>query len=85
MINRVTIFVMDSVGIGALPDSEKFGDIGVNTLGNIAKATGGLNLPNLVKLGLGNIDGLEGLERAHGICIYFCRLRVHDLHKELQH
>lgn len=62
MINRVTIFVMDSVGIGALPDSEKFGDVGVNTLGNISKQMGGINLPNLVKLGLGNIDGIEGVE-----------------------
>ncbi|MCT4565228.1 MAG: phosphopentomutase [Maledivibacter sp.] len=64
MINRVTILVMDSVGIGALPDSEQFGDIGVNTLGNISKAMGGINLPNLVNLGLGNIDGLEGLDTA---------------------
>lgn len=62
MINRVTILVMDSVGIGALPDSEKFGDIGVNTLGNISKEMGGIDLPNLVKLGLGNIDGIEGLD-----------------------
>ncbi|WP_432664808.1 phosphopentomutase [Wukongibacter baidiensis] len=62
MINRVTIFVMDSVGIGALPDSEKFGDVGVNTLGNISKEMGGISLPNLVKLGLGNIDGIEGIE-----------------------
>lgn len=62
MINRITILVMDSVGIGALPDSEKFGDIGVNTLGNISKKMGGINLPNLVELGLGNIDGLEGLD-----------------------
>lgn len=64
MINRVTILVMDSVGIGALPDSEKFGDIGVNTLGNIAKEMNGINLPNLVKLGLGNIDGIEGIDSA---------------------
>ncbi|RKD27859.1 phosphopentomutase [Caminicella sporogenes DSM 14501] len=62
MINRVIILVMDSVGIGALPDSEKFGDIGVNTLGNIAKKTGGIDLPNLVSLGLGNIDGIEGIK-----------------------
>ncbi|SHJ48449.1 phosphopentomutase [Paramaledivibacter caminithermalis DSM 15212] len=61
MINRITILVMDSVGIGALPDSEKFGDIGVNTLGNISKKMGGINLPNLIKLGLGNIDGIEGV------------------------
>lgn len=64
MINRITILVMDSVGIGALPDSEKFGDIGVNTLGNISKEMGGIKLPNLVKLGLGNIDGIEGVEKA---------------------
>lgn len=63
MINRVTIFVMDSVGIGALPDAERFGDVGANTLGNISKEMGGINLPNLVKLGLGNIDGIEGVER----------------------
>lgn len=62
MIDRVIILVMDSVGIGALPDSEKFGDVGVNTLGNISKKTGGIDLPNLVKLGLGNIDEIEGLE-----------------------
>ncbi|WP_408633760.1 phosphopentomutase [Paramaledivibacter caminithermalis] len=60
-MNRITILVMDSVGIGALPDSEKFGDIGVNTLGNISKKMGGINLPNLIKLGLGNIDGIEGV------------------------
>ena len=59
MIKRVIIFVMDSVGIGALPDAEKFGDIGVNTLGNIAKASESFNIPNLKKLGIGNIEGLE--------------------------
>jgi len=62
MINRVIILVMDSVGIGALPDSENFGDVGVNTLGNISKVMGGIRLPNLVKLGLGNIDGIEGVD-----------------------
>jgi len=61
MVNRVVIFVMDSVGIGALPDAEAFGDVGVNTLGNIALTTGGINLPNLQNLGLGNIDGLKGV------------------------
>lgn len=62
MINRVVLFVMDSVGIGALPDAHAFGDEGANTIGNIAKATGGLNLPNLQLLGLGNIDGVTGIE-----------------------
>ncbi len=62
MVKRVIIFVMDSVGIGALPDSEKFGDVGVNTLGNIAKASEHFNIPNLRKLGVGNIEGLDMIE-----------------------
>ncbi|WP_335617856.1 phosphopentomutase [Clostridium formicaceticum] len=61
-MNRVVLFVIDSVGIGALPDAEKFGDVGANTLGNIAKAEGGLHLPNLISLGLGNIDGIVGID-----------------------
>lgn len=60
-INRVILFVLDSVGVGALPDSEKFGDIEVNTLGNIAKEVG-IELPSLQALGLGNIDGIVGIE-----------------------
>ncbi|MCT4632736.1 MAG: phosphopentomutase [Firmicutes bacterium] len=62
MINRVLLFVMDSVGIGALPDSEKFGDIGVNTLGNIAKNSQDFKINNLRNLGIGNIDGVEDVE-----------------------
>ena len=60
-INRVTVVVLDSVGAGELPDAKDFGDIGSNTLGNLAKATGGLNLPNMQKLGLGNITDIEGV------------------------
>ncbi|SES70339.1 phosphopentomutase [Natronincola peptidivorans] len=62
MINRVILFIIDSVGIGALPDAEKFGDIGANTLGNISKNEGDIHLPNLRKLGLGNIDNIEGIQ-----------------------
>ncbi len=58
---RVVLIVLDSVGIGELPDASKFGDEGSNTLGNIAKAVGGLDLPNLRKMGLGNIAPLEGM------------------------
>lgn len=46
---------MDSVGIGEMPDAWKYGDEGSNTLGNISKEVGGLKIPNLVSLGLGNI------------------------------
>ncbi|MCA9923161.1 MAG: phosphopentomutase, partial [Anaerolineales bacterium] len=60
-INRVIVIVLDSVGIGELPDAAEFGDIGSHTLGNIARVVGGLNLPNLEALGLANIAALPGL------------------------
>ena len=63
MINRVILFVLDSVGIGALPDAEKFGDFDVNTLGNIAKSTDDFKIPNLLSLGLGHIDGIDYLPK----------------------
>ncbi len=61
MGKRVIWIVLDSVGMGELPDAGKFGDIGSNTLGNIAKIAG-LFLPNMRKLGLGNIEGMVGIE-----------------------
>ena len=57
---RVIWIVLDSVGIGALPDAEEYGDTGRNTLGHIAESRP-LNLPNLVKLGLANIAPLKHL------------------------
>ena len=62
-IERIVWIVLDSVGIGELPDAESFGDVGSDTLGNTAKAVGGLNLPNMVKLGLGNIDGVSNIQK----------------------
>ncbi|MGL4804076.1 MAG: phosphopentomutase, partial [Cetobacterium sp.] len=61
-IERVTLIVLDSAGIGALPDAKEFGDEGTNTLGNIALATGGLNLKNMEQLGLGNITEILGVD-----------------------
>lgn len=60
-INRITLIIMDSVGIGELPDAAKYGDQGSNTLVNCARAVGGLKLPNLARLGLGNIAEIEGV------------------------
>ncbi len=54
-MKRVIIIVMDSVGIGALPDASLYGDEGSNTLGNIASQVENFSLPNLQKMGLGNI------------------------------
>jgi phosphopentomutase len=61
MINRVILIVLDSVGAGALPDAAEYGDSGANTLGNIAEVVGGLALPNLRELGLGNIIPIKGV------------------------
>ena len=51
-LERVTVIVLDSVGIGELPDAAEFGDAGSNTLGHIAEASNGIVLPNMEKLGL---------------------------------
>lgn len=59
---RIIVIVLDSVGVGALQDAYKFGDEDSNTLGNIAKVLGGLNLPNLEKMGLGNIIPILGVK-----------------------
>lgn len=64
MINRVALFVLDSVGVGELPDARDYGDCGSNTLGNISRAVGGLNMPHLGRLGLGNIIPIEGVPPA---------------------
>src|SRR4051794_30913302 len=57
---RACVIVLDAVGAGELPDADEFGDAGANTLGNVARAVGGLDLPTLEALGLGNIAPLEG-------------------------
>jgi phosphopentomutase len=57
---RACVIVLDAVGAGALPDAAEFGDEGSDTLGNVAKAVGGLDLPNLEAFGLGNVKELEG-------------------------
>src|SRR5436189_1924259 len=57
---RACVIVLDAVGAGALPDADRFGDEGSNTLGNVARAVGGLDLPTLEALGLGNVAPLEG-------------------------
>jgi phosphopentomutase len=57
---RACVIVLDAVGAGALPDAAEFGDDDSDTLGNVARAVGGLDLPNLEALGLGNVEALEG-------------------------
>ena len=61
MDRKVVLVVLDSVGIGELPDAELYGDKGSNTLGNIAKNVKGFLIPNLEALGIGSIEGVENL------------------------
>src|SRR3954463_7685147 len=57
---RACVIVLDAVGAGELPDADQYGDEGSNTLANVAKDGGGLDLPNMEALGLGNVEPLEG-------------------------
>jgi phosphopentomutase len=60
-VDRATVIVLDGVGVGALPDAADFGDEGSNSVGNTARAVGGLTLPNLGLLGLGNVTDIVGV------------------------
>jgi len=62
-MKRIFLIVLDSFGIGALPDAAEFGDAGANTLRSCA-ATGLLHIPNMIKAGLGNIEGITCLPKA---------------------
>ena len=59
-MSRACVIVLDAVGAGELPDAADWGDEGSDTLGNVSRAVGGLDLPNLEALGLGNVEPLEG-------------------------
>lgn len=63
MFKRIHLVVLDSVGIGEAPDAVEFGDEGSHTLGHIAEVAG-LTVPNMQKMGLGNIETLKGIEPA---------------------
>ncbi len=61
-MNNFILIILDGVGVGELPDAAKYNDTGSNTLGNMSVLLGGLNLPNLQKMGLGNIIEIKGVE-----------------------
>ena len=62
-MKRIFLIVLDSFGIGALPDAHLFGDAGANTLKSISKSAY-FNIPNLIKCGIGNVDGVDFLEKS---------------------
>ena len=59
--DRVIVIVLDGVGVGAAPDAEEYGDKGSNSVGNTAHSMGGLNLPHMGELGLGNLTRIAGV------------------------
>src|SRR3954453_14515955 len=79
---RACVIVLDAVGAGELPDAADFGDAGSSTLGNVARAVGGLKRPNLQKLGLGNVMELPGCPPVEGAPAVAGRLRERSLGKD---
>lgn len=79
---RIHLIVLDSVGIGEAPDAEAFGDIGSDTLGHIAEAVGGLNMPNMEQLGLGNIKQAQGISPVSSPSAYYGRLQEASVGKD---
>ncbi|MBQ4600202.1 MAG: phosphopentomutase [Oscillospiraceae bacterium] len=80
-MKRIFLIVLDSCGIGELPDAAAFGDHGVNTLRSCA-ASGDLHIPNLLKLGLGNIDGVDYLPKEEAPTGAVARLAERSMGKD---
>jgi phosphopentomutase len=68
LTRRAAVIVLDGVGVGAAPDADAYGDVGSDTLGNLSRAVGGLELPNLEAAGLGNIAPLAGVAPTSHAC-----------------
>lgn len=79
---RIFVVVMDSLGVGAMPDSENFGDVGVNTLGHIAETVEKLDMPNLQKLGMANIIPVKHVPAIPEPIGYYGKLREKSLGKD---
>src|SRR5438105_5878683 len=79
---RACVIVLDAVGAGELPDAADYGDEGSDTLGNVARAVGGLDLPNLEALGLGNVESLQGCPPQAGAPAVAGRLRERSKGKD---
>ena len=80
-MKRIFLIVLDSCGIGAMPDAEKFGDVNVNTLAACATSAK-LQIPNMIKAGLGNIDGVSCLPKAENPIGAYARLTESSMGKD---
>ncbi len=80
-MKRIFLTVLDSFGVGFLPDADKFGDMGANTLKSVSKSER-LNIPNLIKCGLGNIDGVDSIAKCDTPIGIYGRLREKSMGKD---
>ena len=80
--NRIFTIVIDSLGIGAMDDSEEYGDIAVDTLGHIASSVEELNIPNLQKLGIANLHPIEHVNKVEQPLGYQMKLKEASVGKD---
>lgn len=81
-MRRAIVIILDGVGAGALPDAAAYGDDKANTLANIARAAGGLRLPNLAALGLGNIIRIDGVRPSRAPRACYGKMREASVGKD---
>ena len=81
MAKRIFLIVLDSCGVGAAPDSEQFGDIGVNTLRSCASSPK-FSMPHLIEAGLGNLDGIDYLPKTDHPTAALARLQEASMGKD---
>ena len=79
---RVFTIVIDSVGIGRAYDSAKYSDWDADTLGHIGQAVNGLKMPNMQKLGLGNLHNIKGVEPSNNPIGYYTKMQEMSLGKD---
>ena len=80
-MKRVFLIVLDSFGIGQMPDAQAFGDVGVNTLASCAKSEY-LQIPHMIKAGLGNIQGVDCLPKTDVPMGAYARLQEKSMGKD---
>ncbi|TVP94225.1 MAG: phosphopentomutase [Acholeplasmatales bacterium] len=79
---RIFLIVIDSVGIGAMPDAAAYGDEGANTLGHIAEVSGGIELPTMAQLGLGHLGPFKGVPILNDVKGFYTKMAEKSVGKD---
>ena len=82
VFRRVFLLILDSLGVGALEDASLYGDENTNTLGNMAKADGGVSIPTLERLGIGNITDVAGVKKLESPAAYYTKAKEASVGKD---